>query len=69
VSHTAYAKCSCPDEEHCGLRMLMLGVRNAISDILDRSTLGEIVETTLKKLRRDKIAVPFAAKRARKASR
>src|SRR4051812_33123002 len=22
VSHTAYAKCSCPDEEHCGLRML-----------------------------------------------
>ena len=31
VSQTAYEKCSCPDEEHCGLRMLMLDVRNAIA--------------------------------------
>src|SRR3954467_3597411 len=30
VSHTAYARYTCPDEIHCGLRMLMLDVRNAI---------------------------------------
>ena len=47
VSQTAYAPCSCPDEDHCGLRMLMLDVRNAISNILDRSTLGQVVEITL----------------------
>lgn len=65
VSQTAYAPCSCPDEAHCGLRMLMLDVRNAISNILDRSTLGQIVEITLRKLRRDGISAPFAAKRSR----
>ena len=36
VSVTAYEPCSCPDEAHCGLRMLMLDVRNAIARILDR---------------------------------
>lgn len=43
ASHTAYERCSCPDEANCGLRMLMLDVRNAISDILDRHTLGSVV--------------------------
>jgi len=69
VSQTAYARCSCPDEDHCGLRMLMFDVRNAISNILDRSTLGQIVEITLKKLRRDRMAVPGATKRSRKDPR
>ena len=59
VSQTAYERCSCPDEIHCGLRMLMLDVRNAISRILDRYTLADIVEITLRKLRRDKITPPF----------
>ena len=59
VSQTAYARCSCPDETHCGLRMLMLDVRNAIARILDRYSLAEIVEITLRKLRRDKVASPF----------
>ena len=53
VSHTAYARCTCPDEAHCGLRMLMLDVRNAIADVLDRYTLADIVEVTLRKLKRD----------------
>ncbi len=53
VSQTAYARCTCPDEAHCGLRMLMLDVRNAIAGVLDRYTLAEIVEVTLRKLRRD----------------
>ena len=60
VSRSAYARCTCPDEAHCGLRMLMLDVRNAIARILDRSTLGQIVEITLRKMRRDKITMPFA---------
>lgn len=60
VSQTAYERCTCPDEAHCGLRMLMLDVRNAIARILDRATLAQIVEITLRKMRRDKVAVPFA---------
>jgi Rrf2 family protein len=59
VSRTSYARCSCPDEIHCGLRMLMLDVRNAISTLLDRFTLADIVEITLRKYRRDKVAPPF----------
>jgi hypothetical protein len=59
VSQTSYARCSCPDENHCGLRMLMFDVRNAISTILDRYTLADIVEITLRKYRRDKITPPF----------
>lgn len=53
ASHTAYEPCSCPDETHCGLRMLMIDVRNAISNILDKYTLENVVEVTLRKIRRD----------------
>jgi Rrf2 family protein len=60
VSQSAYEKCTCPDEEHCGLRMLMLDVRNAIAGILDRYSLADIVEVTLRKLRRDGLPLPFA---------
>ena len=59
VSRTSYARCSCPDEVHCGLRMLMLDVRNAISTVLDRFTLADIVDITLRKYRRDKVTPPF----------
>lgn len=59
VSQTAYERCSCPDEEHCGLRILMVDVRNAIANILDRFTLADIVEITLRKMRRNKIPLPF----------
>lgn len=59
VSQTSYARCSCPDENHCGLRILMFDVRNAVSTILDRYTLAEIVEITLRKYRRDKVTPPF----------
>ena len=60
VSKTAYERCTCPDEAHCGLRMLMLDVRNAIARILDRYTLADTVTITLSKLRRDKVAPLFA---------
>jgi Rrf2 family protein len=61
VSQTAYEPCTCPDEAHCGLRMLMVDVRNAIADILDRYSLADVVEITLRKMRRDSISLPFAA--------
>ncbi|MGA3006721.1 MAG: Rrf2 family transcriptional regulator [Opitutaceae bacterium] len=60
VSQSAYEKCSCPDETHCGLRMLMLDVRNAIAGILDRYTLADVVEVTLRKMRRDGIVLPYS---------
>ena len=64
VSQTSYARCSCPDENHCGLRMLMFDVRNVISTILDRYTLADIVEITLRKYRRDKVTPPFLSRSA-----
>ena len=59
VSQTAYERCTCPDEVHCGLRMLMLDVRNAIARILDRYVLSDVVEITLRKMRRDNVPIPF----------
>ncbi len=60
ASETAYERCSCPDEHHCGLRMLMIDVRNAISQILDRYTLLDVVRVTLRKLERDGLISPLA---------
>ena len=68
VSQTAYEPCSCPDELHCGLRMLMLDVRNAISGILDKYTLADVVEITLRKRQRDSIPLPFSPEAARTAA-
>ncbi|MEA3209403.1 MAG: hypothetical protein QOE70_2460 [Chthoniobacter sp.] len=59
VSQTAYERCTCPDEDHCGLRMLMMDVRNAIARILDRYVLADVVEITLRKMRRDGVTIPF----------
>ena len=61
VSQTAYEPCNCPDEAHCGLRMLMLDVRNAIAAILDRYTLADVVDVTTRKMVRDGIPLPFSA--------
>jgi Rrf2 family protein len=60
ASENAYQPCTCPDEEHCGLRMVMIDVRNAIAAILDRYTVAQVVEVTLRKMRRDGIEPPFA---------
>jgi DNA-binding IscR family transcriptional regulator len=37
----------------------MVDVRNAIADILDRYTLADTVDVTLRKMRRDKVPLPF----------
>lgn len=44
VSQMAYEPCGCPDETTCGLRLVMLDVRNAIADILDRTTLADVTQ-------------------------
>ena len=51
VSQMAYEPCGCPDEETCGLRLVMGDVRNAIADILDTTSLADVVkrQTTLRK--------------------
>jgi len=42
VSQMAYQPCGCPDEETCGLRLVMGDVRNAIADILDHTSLADV---------------------------
>lgn len=59
ASETDYEKCTCPDEVHCGLRMLMIDVRNAIAQILDRYTLEDVVSVTLRKMQRDGVETSF----------
>lgn len=44
VSQMAYEPCGCPDEETCGLRLVMGDVRNAIAGILDTTTLADVVK-------------------------
>ena len=46
VSQMAYESCGCPDEQTCGLRLVMSEVRNAIVDILDGTTLADVVQRT-----------------------
>ncbi len=60
ASENAYQPCTCPDEDHCGLRMVMIDVRNAIANILDRYTIAQVVEVTLRKMRRDGVVPPFS---------
>lgn len=43
VSQIAYEPCGCPDEQTCGLRLIMDDVRKAIVDILDNTSLADVV--------------------------
>jgi len=42
----------------------MLDVRNAIAAILDRYTLSDVVEITLRKMERDSVSLPFSPEAA-----
>jgi Rrf2 family protein len=53
ASETAYEACTCPDPDHCGLRMIMIDVRNAVANILDRYSLADVVTVTVRKMERD----------------
>jgi Rrf2 family protein len=44
VSETAYQKCSeCRDETACGIRLVMSDVRDAVAEILDKTSLKEML--------------------------
>ena len=44
VSQMAYESCGCPEEQTCGLRLVMSDVRNAIVGILDTTSLADITK-------------------------
>ncbi len=44
VSQTAYKKCKeCKDEHHCGIRLVMKDVREAMANILDKTSLADVI--------------------------
>ena len=45
ASETAYRPCEeCQDIENCGTRIIMRRVRDAISEVLDKTTLAELIK-------------------------
>ncbi len=46
VSQIAYEACNCPDEVTCKLRAVMFDVRTAMTNILDNTSLADIVDGT-----------------------
>ncbi len=62
VSRTAYAPCSCPEEDLCGVRMVMEDARNALVEALDAWTLADAVERTRRAYRRARRPAPFSEK-------
>ena len=45
VSQSAYRKCEeCRDEKICGIRLVMKDVRDAMANILDKTSLGDLLE-------------------------
>jgi DNA-binding IscR family transcriptional regulator len=44
VSTNFYEKCSCPDEEKCGIRSIMKEVRDAIVKVLEGVTVAQLCE-------------------------
>jgi Rrf2 family protein len=46
ASETAFKACEeCEDVENCGTRIIMRRVRDAMSDVLDRTTLADLIKT------------------------
>jgi Rrf2 family protein len=46
ASETAFKPCEeCEDVENCGTRIIMRRVRDAMSDVLDRTTLADLIKT------------------------
>lgn len=44
VSQTAYKPCKeCKDEHHCGIRLVMKEVREAMANILDKTSLEDVI--------------------------
>ena len=43
VSEIAYEPCGCPDMDTCGLRRVMQGVRDVVAEIMEGTTLADLV--------------------------
>ena len=44
ASHNFYRRCEdCPDETRCAVHMLTVDVRNAIADVMDNTTLADML--------------------------
>jgi Rrf2 family cysteine metabolism transcriptional repressor len=43
ASETAFEPCGCPDMENCGLRRVMKGVRDVVAEMMERTTLADMV--------------------------
>ena len=48
VSERYYERCSCPDENNCGIRSVMKEVREAIVKILESVTLAQLCDRVRK---------------------
>lgn len=60
VSVTAYRPCTeCRDESTCGIRLVMKDVRDAIADILDHTTLADMLKRSEEVARQQKNIVDF----------
>jgi Rrf2 family protein len=60
VSQTAYAVCAdCPDEKTCHTRLIMKDVRDAIANVLDGTTLDDIIRKGDKAFQEAKNSVDF----------
>jgi Rrf2 family protein len=46
VSENFYRRCTCPDEEKCGIRSIMKEVRTAIMNVLGAVTVADLCERT-----------------------
>ena len=45
ASRNFYQRCAdCPDEERCAIHMLTVDVRNAIADVMDNTTLADMLK-------------------------
>ena len=43
VSELSYEPCGCPDAASCRLRLVMFDVRNAIENVLDQTSLADVL--------------------------
>lgn len=60
VSVTAYRPCTeCRDERTCGIRLVMKDVRDAIADILDHTSLADVLKRSEDVLQQQRNVVDF----------
>ncbi|HEX9024014.1 MAG TPA: Rrf2 family transcriptional regulator [Geobacteraceae bacterium] len=61
VSETAYASCQeCLDERTCGIRLVMKDVRDAIANILDGTSLADMLEREERAAKMEKGILDFS---------